>query len=293
MNDKDYIKELFSEKLSNYEAKVNPELWNAISSSIGTTAGSAAATGLSIATKWIIGVAITGAAVVTTIVLTTGEAKDKEVEINSPKIVQVDDSALVDNEKIVAEQETLNADTQRANHQSEENVSVNEQRPQENQTNVEGPPSISASDEKLTPHSVLNNPVIEERIIQDMEHREPVHTPDPVVHEPMLPEEVVAEEHHELNNDYVLGALPNVFTPNGDGKNDIFRIESENLTEFYIAVIDAKSNVVFESRDPLFVWDGRDSAGNPVVSGNYVYFITAKEFGTEKPKRFSPLLIQR
>jgi len=53
-----------------------------------------------------------------------------------------------------------------------------------------------------------------------------------------------------------LGKIPNVFTPNGDGINDYFKINSKGLDVFYVSIQDQQGNEVFTSNDPVFEWDG-------------------------------------
>lgn len=75
--------------------------------------------------------------------------------------------------------------------------------------------------------------------------------------------------------------LPNVFSPNNDGSNDFFFIESEGLKEFSIVVMSQSGKVVFESDSPEFKWNGIErSTGVIAPKDNYFYLITAKdEFG--------------
>ena len=75
--------------------------------------------------------------------------------------------------------------------------------------------------------------------------------------------------------------LPNVFSPNNDGSNDFFFIESEGLKEFSIVVMNQSGKVVFESDSPEFKWNGIERITGVIVpTGNYFYLITAKdEFG--------------
>lgn len=70
--------------------------------------------------------------------------------------------------------------------------------------------------------------------------------------------------------------IPNAFTPNGDGRNDIFRIPPGvqfNLEE--LSVFDRWGNKVFTTNDIGKGWDGT-YGGMPVVSGTYVYMINGK-----------------
>lgn len=291
MSDKDYIKELFSDKLRNYEAKVNPELWNSIASNISIgEATSSTVTGVSIVTKWIIGVTIVGAAAITALVISTSSTETPSESLTENKIAETKTEEVSDNVNTKQEIEAVGNEDNLPNP----TPSQYNYQPVDDPQQSSGVNPLDTQDFSDTPLIPVEYAItIDEPIIQEMKQRDPVHTPDPVVHEPMMPEEIIAEEHHEQNNDFYVGKLPNVFTPNGDGKNDRFSIETENLHNFYIVVINDKNNVVYQSNDPAFTWDGRDQSGNYVPEGNYVYYITAKEFGTEKPKRFSPLLIKR
>ncbi len=72
--------------------------------------------------------------------------------------------------------------------------------------------------------------------------------------------------------------LPNTFTPNGDGHNDIFK----PLKNYFISTIDFKlynrwNALVFETTDPEINWDGNSSSGNPLSPGVYYYKCIAIE----------------
>ncbi|MBK8563934.1 MAG: gliding motility-associated C-terminal domain-containing protein [Saprospiraceae bacterium] len=50
--------------------------------------------------------------------------------------------------------------------------------------------------------------------------------------------------------------IPTGFTPNGDGKNDMFKVFGNDLTEANLIVYDRWGEQVFESNDPSIGWDG-------------------------------------
>ncbi len=59
---------------------------------------------------------------------------------------------------------------------------------------------------------------------------------------------------------YVVPYIPNAFTPNGDGLNDVFRIlglPAENITRYNFQVFDRWGEVVFSTSDIMEGWDGR------------------------------------
>lgn len=72
-----------------------------------------------------------------------------------------------------------------------------------------------------------------------------------------------------------ISKVPNVFTPNGDNHNDYYFIESSNISDFEVTIIDRKGQVVFESKDENFKWNGNDFFGEPVAEGGYVCVIKA------------------
>ena len=76
---------------------------------------------------------------------------------------------------------------------------------------------------------------------------------------------------------------PNVFTPNGDGINDAFKVMSTGLIEFSMEIYDRWGSVVFNPKlvANQLIWDGRNSAGIEVTTGVYFYVITPKDVAIE------------
>ena len=75
--------------------------------------------------------------------------------------------------------------------------------------------------------------------------------------------------------------VPNVFTPNGDGANDEFRVDYKSIVEFHIWVYNRWNKLVYESTNPMEGWDGTIN-GRPAAAGAYFYVIRAK--GTDAAK---------
>ncbi|MEI8135725.1 MAG: gliding motility-associated C-terminal domain-containing protein [Bacteroidota bacterium] len=71
--------------------------------------------------------------------------------------------------------------------------------------------------------------------------------------------------------------VPNVFTPNGDGSNDVFFLKVANLTEIKALIFDRWGNKVFESTSSTgnIEWDGKNLSGKELPAGTYFYIITA------------------
>ena len=74
--------------------------------------------------------------------------------------------------------------------------------------------------------------------------------------------------------------IPNVFTPNGDGKNDYFEIKGIDnpCMEFYRLIIFNRWGLkVFEAVGSQFRWDGGNN-GNALIDGIYFYVLEGNSF---------------
>jgi gliding motility-associated-like protein len=69
--------------------------------------------------------------------------------------------------------------------------------------------------------------------------------------------------------------IPNVFTPNGDGSNDLFIVNSQGLIDFSLQIFDRWGVKIAELVAPHEGWDGRTEAGMNVVNGTYYYILKA------------------
>jgi gliding motility-associated-like protein len=72
--------------------------------------------------------------------------------------------------------------------------------------------------------------------------------------------------------------IPNVFTPNGDGSNDVFFLKTSNLTEITALIFDRWGNKVYDltSSTGNIAWDGKNLEGKECAAGTYFYVIKAK-----------------
>lgn len=89
--------------------------------------------------------------------------------------------------------------------------------------------------------------------------------------------------------------VPNVFSPNNDGKNDIFKIEGtpnpcwDALT---IQVYNRWGQLVYESAEVEFKWDGKNNQGKDCPEGTY-YVILTGVFGDKDVTSQYPLTLFR
>ncbi|QHV93683.1 T9SS type B sorting domain-containing protein [Spirosoma endbachense] len=70
--------------------------------------------------------------------------------------------------------------------------------------------------------------------------------------------------------------LPNVFTPNGDGKNDLFQpLKCPRFVESVALVVyNRYGSKVYEGTSPTLAWDGKTTSGADLPSGLYYYQVT-------------------
>jgi len=75
------------------------------------------------------------------------------------------------------------------------------------------------------------------------------------------------------NNDYT---VPNAFSPNGDGHNDMFVLQGwkDCIAQFSMIIYDRWGEKVYESADPAKGWDGM-LRGKMMDAGVFVYYIDA------------------
>jgi gliding motility-associated-like protein len=73
--------------------------------------------------------------------------------------------------------------------------------------------------------------------------------------------------------------IPNAFTPDGDGLNDVFAPKGDNIAEFTMRIFDRWGNMIFVSKALNEGWDGKVKGGSGEVAQEdvYVYNIEVKE----------------
>jgi gliding motility-associated-like protein len=67
--------------------------------------------------------------------------------------------------------------------------------------------------------------------------------------------------------------IADIFSPNGDGNNDVFYIRGLGIIEMDLMIYDRWGQKVFATKDPLEGWDGTNR-DKPMPSGAYVYHVS-------------------
>lgn len=275
MSEKDTIKELFSDKLSSLESQVRPEMWGNISSQIGAVS---ATSGLSVFTKVALGITAAASVAVVGYFMYNGEEQPQstpaKTEENSAKkqgkeVQHTTEVTPVSTEKVASVNEDLNDQTAILD---EFMLSFD---PEKAQYSI-GPetPTISTVTTETTyideeVHAVEQGVIGQEESIVD-----PIRTSSAV--------EII---------------LPNTFTPNGDGINEVLKLDLplDKIKEgsFSCVVIDRFGKTVFQTADINFQWDGLSMNGEPVSVGDYVYYVTAEDQSGLIISKYSMLHIVR
>lgn len=84
--------------------------------------------------------------------------------------------------------------------------------------------------------------------------------------------------------------IPNVFTPNEDGINDVFTIYNQSLREFEIMIFNRWGKRVYQYEGNINEWDGWNGyvkeSGREAMPGEYYYVITAKGWEHDPPVEY-------
>ncbi|MFB6306458.1 MAG: PKD domain-containing protein [Flavobacteriales bacterium] len=79
--------------------------------------------------------------------------------------------------------------------------------------------------------------------------------------------------------------IPNVFSPNNDGKNDVFKAIASGFKEFEIKIFNRWGELMFETNHPTINWDGRTLADKEAPQGSYIYVVKGKTESGNSVKR--------
>jgi gliding motility-associated-like protein len=90
--------------------------------------------------------------------------------------------------------------------------------------------------------------------------------------------------------------IPNCFTPNGDGNNEMFFGEGTYIKTFHILIFDRWGNKIYESNDVTKGWDGKvqgGSSGKLVEEDVYVWKIEIEDTNSKIHKYMGRVTLVR
>ncbi len=274
MEDKDYIKDLFRDKLEHLETDVRADLWSSVSNNIRSSAVKTVSKTL--IKKLLVGFA--AAAVVSGVAYVLIN-KEKPTD-TSVKPEAIKEKRIQKDENVSLSNNTLKIPSQLAS--KEDNVIglellVKDEVDSSSFEQANNPDVIVANVTNiiLPPIESENFPqLIGEQLrainqsVSTFFKQEDTQIVNVTIDED-FPE--------EKETTYFIDDLPNIFTPNNDRINDFLTVNSEGIYEFYLIVLNASNQVVYSSSDPNFIWDGTGINGDKTPVGDYVYYITGKD----------------
>lgn len=273
MIEKDYIKDLFQEKLTSHEVPVRADLWTSVSSSIGGS--SVAATSMSIATKIIIAASVSAVALVTFYLVT-----DKNLEQSPIKKETPQEQRIITNDTLKIEKEEVKKDEKLLTKQADQRVDCEyDFSTPENESDLN---SEFQQSNKID----INKEIVTEKSPEKIERQGPI-----IRNSSSSANEIVAKPEIKIKENESTILLPNIFTPNGDGKNDLLSIKIGEVTEFSVVILNQANKVIYTSSNPNFSWDGIATNGELSPAGTYVYYISAKDLNGKLLTKYSSLTI--
>ena len=273
MIEKDYIKELFQDKLTSHEVPVRADLWTSVSSSIGGS--SVVASSMSIATKLLIAASVSAVALVTFYLV-----NDKNLEQSPIKKENPQEQRIITIDSLKIEKEEVKKDEKLLPKQPEQRVDcAYDFSTPENESDLN---SEFQQSNKID----INKEIVKEKGPQKIEQQDPI-----IRNNTTSTSEIVAKPEIKTKEQEKTVLLPNIFTPNGDGKNDLLSIKIGEVTEFSVVILNQANKVIFTSIDPNFSWDGVATNGELSPAGTYVYYISAKDLNGKLLTKYSSLTI--
>ena len=76
--------------------------------------------------------------------------------------------------------------------------------------------------------------------------------------------------------------VPNVFTPNADGTNETWMVQTKNMSSIDLIILNRWGNVMAKIEDLNGGWDGKTSDGSDATAGTYFYKYEAKALNGEE-----------
>lgn len=95
----------------------------------------------------------------------------------------------------------------------------------------------------------------------------------------------------EITNDFAV-YIPNSFTPNQDGLNDIFYVVGTGISDFQLDIFNRWGTVVFSSRDQRNGWDG-NYKGSLSENGVYTYKLIYTGLNGKRYEKSGQLLLNK
>lgn len=282
--DKPHFEDAFREALKNHETAVSPKVWAGVQSSIATT--TAATSGSAILGK---AAAVIGfSALITAATISEVQHANTGAEtVSDAKEIEMSVATTTENnatEKVAAFSETektIADDINKAVVSSD--TKQNLKADPSTEIEIAETTAIESVEESLSSSieqsSIENENTVENAAAQHAVQIKNTAEAEELTNEEEAPKVVVSKEEEDPEEPkttaYFTHSAETIFTPNGDGFHDHFEVEGFGVKSFQIRIMNRGGQVIFESNDLKFQWNGNDRFGQPAPEGVYFYAIQA------------------
>lgn len=281
MLEKDQFEQFLSDSFANQTESVRPDLWSGVQekmASAGVTS-TIAAKSVSILTKWILGsIAVGSAATISALVLFNNNETPKKEDLTSTSSKNIEYNSETEKESNSTKNEFVSSSK---NSDEKENTAILIS----DKTNVIETTILSMTHvvEAIEEKTILITENSSEKTNSEKSEGVPESNEigTNVINETEVAKNDVSSEQDQTKDENPVikskvTKFPDVFTPNGDGANDYYSIEIQNINNFHVMIMDVNNKIVFESSDPQFKWDG--SVRNEIQkSGQFACIVTGTD----------------
>ncbi len=289
------IEQLFKDSFENFQAEVHPDAWaniqNAIlvapaaPSSVAVKVGGASSkfgAGLIASTAAI--VAITAAVIYFSmdekknaepVVAETVQVTEPQPETNNDLLVEP--KALAEDKSTEATNELTSSNE---NPIAEKEITSHYVSSADNSIETAARINPTVSDEKKEVPNIITEPKpdvqsTDNSLTEAKQTETPAKTDEAAEENSVTPINANTESRPKSEQEY-LGFIPNVITPNLDGKNDVFIISGTDLKSLKVAIYDNRGKLVHSWNNLHGFWDGKLENGQSAAAGVYQYHIFAE-----------------
>lgn len=88
--------------------------------------------------------------------------------------------------------------------------------------------------------------------------------------------------------------IPSSYTPNDDGDNDFFIINSKDIKTMNASIFEGNGTIVYSNKGSLEIkWDGRNKKGEKAKEGLYYYVVDAEGIDGKKIEKKGSIKLTR
>jgi|GEM_PF-6412994 len=294
MREKNF-EDVFKDKLSHFEADVNPSVWQSVQSGLaGKGAAASGASGASQAASTVAGLGAKGMLWIAAAALVTGAGLyyvlgDRSPAAEKTPIVQQNQVTVPVETPVAKNQEPVPVVAEKQQFTESKAQPVSQQGPvstdnKTQQTSSNTTPDVSAKAPVTAPAEAQKReePSVTPAKTDQSQGAAPATTtaasPQPLEKAVTPP---VGESSFDQIENHLLGTsngevkLPNNFTPNGDGYNDVFTLQTTGLKSLEVIIFSQGGTLITRWNDLNGSWNGVLPNGKVAEAGTYRYSVKA------------------